>query len=460
MAERLLKTIRAKSFIKPGDRVAAAVSGGADSVALLFLLIDLRSELGIVLSAVHVNHRLRGDESDGDQAFVAAMAQGLGLEIHCFDAPISGKTDSGVEAAARELRYGIFRTFSRDKSVPVIATAHTLDDQAETVLLRALRGTGIGGLAGIQPRLTLEVHGKAVGEVIRPLLDFRHGDLEEFLRERKQGWREDSSNRDLSFLRNRVRHQVLPLLKASFGPSAIENLAALAEIARAEEDHWNAHPEIHAEVGALPVSPLRQLPLAVQRRLIRNWLRENAADANVTFRHIEDVRALAGGPPGRQIELSGGKVARRGKSALSIEPADADPPTDYAYTVSIPGQIEIAELGVRMEVVKANPRLLRQSEFEQRLDPARLPQSLTIRNWRSGDRFWPAHTREAKKVKELLSARHLTGTEKKLWPVAAAEGMGLVWMRGFPVPDALRPAAVAGEVVCIREVPNAYPARC
>jgi tRNA(Ile)-lysidine synthetase-like protein len=185
--------------------------------------------------------------------------------------------------------------------------------------------------------------------------------------------------------------------------------------------------------------------------LIRNWLQENAGELSITFRLIEEVRDLASGPLGKQIELAGGYTVRRVNLALSVEPGDARPDADYEYPLSIPGHAEIAELGVRIEVMKAEAGNLPPSDREQWLDPARLPKQLVVRNWRAGDRFWPAHTKEAKKVKELLSGRHLTGREKKLWPVVAAEGMGLVWMRGFPVPDALRSAAGAGLVIWIRE---------
>jgi tRNA(Ile)-lysidine synthase len=158
--------------------VAAAVSGGSDSVGLLGLLLDLREELGIVLSVAHANHKLRGEESDEDERFVANLAREHGLELHRCDAPIGAKSGaaiglgagSGIEAAARELRYEFFRGLARQGRVNKIATAHTLDDQAETLLLRIFRGTGIRGLAAIHPRIAFEEEGRGFGEVIRPLL--------------------------------------------------------------------------------------------------------------------------------------------------------------------------------------------------------------------------------------------------------------------------------------------------
>jgi tRNA(Ile)-lysidine synthase len=247
LAERLLQTIRKQASIRAGDRVATAVSGGADSVALLCLLLELRAELGIVLSVAHVNHKLRGEESDEDASFVAQLAKQHRLELHVCEAPVDGRQSpadhaaksSGIEAAARELRYSFFRQLAQEGSVTRIATAHTLDDQAETVLLRIFRGTGIRGLSGIHPRIVFEEQGRAFGELVRPLLGFRRAALQEFLREQGQSWREDSSNRDIAFLRNRVRHRLLPIIVEEFGDAAIEHMGELAEIARADEEQWS-----------------------------------------------------------------------------------------------------------------------------------------------------------------------------------------------------------------------------
>src|SRR4029077_5632957 len=235
--ERLLKTIRKQQSIRAGDRLAVAVSGGADSVALLCLLLELGAELGIVLSVAHVNHKLRGEEADEDERFVAKLARQHGLELHACEASVGGSNISGIEAAESELRYDFFRKFTREGRVTKIATAHTLDDQAETVLLRVFRGTGIRGLSGIHPRIVFEDGGHAFGELVRPLLGFRRAALQEFLRERGQSWREDSSNRDTAFLRNRARHRLLPMIGEEFGEAAIEHMGELAEIARAEEEH-------------------------------------------------------------------------------------------------------------------------------------------------------------------------------------------------------------------------------
>jgi tRNA(Ile)-lysidine synthase len=462
LAERLLKTIRKQGLIKAGDRVAAAVSGGADSMALLLLLLELRAEFGIVLCVAHVNHELRGEESDADERFVAEFAKTHSLELHVHKAPLNRQPDSGIEAAARKLRYDFFRQLARDGRVSKIATAHTLDDQAETVLLRVLRGTGIRGLSGIHPRIVFQGGGHAFGEIVRPLLGFRRAELEAFLRDQDQEWREDSSNRDLTLLRNRVRHRVLPLLKENFGSATAENLADLAEIARAEEEHWTlAHAEIRVlvrdsgdkeEKGSLALSMLSTLPVAAQRRLIRGWLDTNVHDLSVKFGLIEEMRDLANGPAGKKLELPGGHFVRRTQRDLCLEPTLRGEVSNYEYRLPVPGAVEVRELGIRLEALLVERESVPQDERERLLDHHRLPSELVVRNWRAGDRYWPAHTKEAKKIKELLNDRHIVGAAKGNWPVAVADGCGLVWMRGFSTPAEFDPEPGVSRVLWIRVI--------
>ncbi len=407
LAKKLLRTIRRQQLLLAGDRVAVAVSGGADSVALLCLLEELRNELGIVLSVVHVNHKLRGAESDEDERFVRELAAAHALEFDSATAPVESKrasgggdsaAPSGVEAAARELRYEFFRELAHQGRVGRIATAHTLDDQAETVLLRIFRGTGIRGLAGIHPRLRLENHGSinAAGnlgeelsakdqrygmtEVVRPLLGFRRADLRDYLRGRGQSWREDSSNENLAFLRNRLRRQLLPLIAEDYGEATIEHMAELAEIARAEDEWCSAQLAETADAGVTPTAPrldvgqLLKLPLAVARRLVRPWVETNAPQVRISFRLIEEILDLARGEVGKKLELPTGAACssavlgnanagiaprvnacqinvRRGRKELMLEWQAATEPSDYQYALAVPGKIAVPELGVQIETL-------------------------------------------------------------------------------------------------------------
>jgi tRNA(Ile)-lysidine synthase len=223
---RFAERLKTLPWFRPGLRAGVGVSGGADSVALLTLLVKMRAELGVVASAVHFNHNLRGKASDGDEKFVAALAEKFGVTLHVGRADVAGKAKrekTNLEDAARRARYGFFARLAEQGMVDVVATAHTMDDQAETVLAHILRGTGIAGLAGIHP---------VAGCVVRPLLNFRREQLRKFLGTQKQSWREDATNQDSTRMRARMRKKLLPLLEKEFNPAVIEHVAGLAERAR------------------------------------------------------------------------------------------------------------------------------------------------------------------------------------------------------------------------------------
>src|SRR5438105_3415027 len=290
--------------MQPGDRVAAAVSGGADSVGLLRVLLELRSELGIVLGVAHFNHQIRGADSDGDASFVAGMAQKFDLEFHSATGDATAHTKIqhvSLETAARELRYQFFRSLLEAGQVNRIATGHTLDDQAETLMMKLVRGAGTKGLAGIHPVLKM-----GSGAIVRPLLAAGRNEIEVYLRSAAQDWREDASNLHLHHTRNRMRHELIPLMERSFNPVIRHTLAETAEIARAEEEYWS---RVIAELlpavfdphtGWLHVERLMQHPVATQRRLLR------AAAARVgimlEFRQVEELRTLIEAPPGPRSE--------------------------------------------------------------------------------------------------------------------------------------------------------------
>ena len=537
-----------------------AVSGGIDSVALLRLLLELRGELGIVLSVVHFNHKLRGAESDADERFVASLAREHDLEFYSDSDDVAGHArEEGVslETAARELRYGFFRHLIREhglgdpqglkplsdarlngtaEAVPLhepsslrsafalrsavdgpyqavparldkIVTGHTLDDQAETVLMRLIRGAGLKGLGAIHPRVAVEDDdGEVCGEIVRPLLAVRRCELQAYLKEIGQIWREDATNDDDKFTRNRVRKLVLPLLEKEFNPAVAENLAELAEIARGEEDYWEN--EIAGWMGTgvhwtepewvKRLSPGAQLvqtastpttagnspdtrlkakiesaswlvmnasvdrvwflgePAAVQRRVVKA-IGEHAG-IPLEFKHVEEVLRFAPEEAGSGKELAlplGWKVERHPDELVFVTPdlRDPQPPRDYEYVFTVPGEVRVDEAGSTIEVRRVPSGMEAGYNPEQLLDAESLPGPLTVRNWRAGDRFWPGHTKSPKKVKELLQERHVEQPQRKLWPVIIS-GDEMVWMRGFP-PPARFAARPGREAIMIVEKPFA-----
>jgi tRNA(Ile)-lysidine synthase len=514
LAQRLLQHIRHEELLHAGERVGVAVSGGIDSVALLRLLLELRLELGIVLSVVHFNHQMRGTDSDADEKFVEHLAADHGLEFFVGrgDAAVrAGEERHGLEAAARELRYEFFTELigaelsdaSWHSQVDKVVTGHTLDDQAETVLMRVIRGTGLRGLGGIHPRIVVEHQDDEWhGEIVRPLLTTRRRELLQYLDNLKQPWREDSSNDDAKFTRNRLRKMVLPLLAREFNPAVAEGLSELAEIARDEEDYWanesegwlgtvvqwgpepqpEQNPLVQIELGnqitptpsaqgatsvphvdeshAAPVNIsvsrpwLVTEPRAVQRRAIRAVGEQ--AGIPLEFKHVEEILRFAAeeGLTGKELSLPLGWKLVRETEAMVFMPPDsqrAEAGCDYEYSLPVPGRVAAPELGTTIEALQLTPESGRAEYNPQQLLRAEtIGSELKVRNWRPGDRFWPAHTKAPKKIKELLQELHLPQPQRKLWPVLLSRDE-IVWVRGFPVPSKLQ-AQENDDAVLIREV--------
>jgi len=472
LPQAVLADIRKQELLRPGDRVGVAVSGGADSVALVRLLLELRPQLGIVLSVVHFNHRLRGSQSDADQGFVAALAELYQLEFHAAGADVAGyasERSRSLEAAGRELRYQYFYRLLEGE-LNRIATAHTLDDQAETVLLKITRGAGSRGLAGIYPELKApgcdmpESH-RSRSAIVRPLLSVRRNELRSYLEAIAQDWHEDPSNRDLRHARNRVRHGILPRLERHLNPAVREALAETAEIARAEEQYWVEETERVLQsawlgpafargndlerMGALRNDLLGSLPVALARRLVRRAA--ESLGLALEFREVEEILTLSRSRTERgTMVLANNWTARLAKGELQFSKRVPPSCPNYEYRLPVPGSIEVPQTGSRFEALLVSPAASEGYNPDDLLDPARLDGELWVRNWRPGDRFWPAHRKAAKKIKELLEERHLRGMERRRWPVVVNRG-DLVWVRGFAVPRRWR-AETPGPAVWIREV--------
>ena len=326
-------------------RLAVALSGGADSVALLRALVDRNTELGLVLHAAHLHHGLRAEEADADLAFTRDLAASLNIPFHealvdvaaeAQPNPATNKPAESVEEAARRVRYAWFRRLMASGEVDAVATAHTLDDQAETVLAKFLRGAWTEGLSGIAPTLEFPE-----GPILRPLLSTTRAEIEAYLHDLGQTWREDSTNRHLTYTRNRIRHELLPLLE-TWNPRLREHLTQMAEIARDEEAFWQTElsrvaPQILMQ--GLPVrgggraagtSPSRSLAIdvtrfspldpALQRRLLRYAAEQLGAAPD--FSATESLRTMAlSGRAGQKLELAQGLRAERTHRELRLASA-------------------------------------------------------------------------------------------------------------------------------------------
>jgi len=470
LPERVARSLRERELIHPGDRLAVAVSGGADSVGLLRILLELRKELGIVLSIAHFHHGIRGADADADAAFVSELARTFELESYLGrgDAPsYAAQKKVSLETAARQLRCGFFESLLAN-TVNRIATAHTLDDQAETVLMKVVRGAGTRGMAGIFPEHQLGESG-----IVRPLLGIRRGEIRAYLRELGQAWREDLTNADLAITRNRVRERVLPALREALNPAVDIALGHLAEISRAEEQYWTeqikrllplvskpgeparggGRKQTSAESIAIDFQALQQQPLAVQRRLLRAAAEQ--IGCSLDFERVQAILNLIArremrGAQSKSVEIANGWKARLLFRELRIErTASEDTTGDYEYVLPVPGESRIPELGatIRARISEDNGSVI--SEAYNRAHAFELPEgsALRVRNWRAGDRFQPAHHRSEKQVKELLYPLHLSAEQKRVWPVVVA-GERIVWVRGIEAPT-LR--ASSGQQIVIEE---------
>jgi tRNA(Ile)-lysidine synthase len=418
-------------------------------------MLELRKEIGVVLSVVHFNHKLRGAESDEDERFVARLAQRHKIEIRSESggvAAYAAENHRSLETAAREMRYRYFRRLLQDGTLNQIATGHTLDDQAETVLLKIVRGAGSRGLAGVYPRLSVPGSQFPEASIVRPLLGTRRRELEHYLLDLGQSWREDRSNRDLRHMRNRVRHGVLPRLERYLNPAVREALAETAEIARAEEEYWEREvlrvlPLVWGAGLRLPV--LTDLPLALQRRVVR--AAAESLGLRLDFQHVEEILALSAKGDGspKSTVLPHGWVVSRKRGELRFEgTVEAAKDPDYEYCLSVPGSVEVLETQSRFEALLVSGNAAEGYNPGDLLDGTMLAAELKVRNWRPGDRFWPAHTKAAKKIKELLQERQVTGPERKLWPVVVS-GTDVIWVRGFPAPS--RVQLRSNRAILIRE---------
>jgi tRNA(Ile)-lysidine synthase len=476
LEQRALESIRDSRMFGAGSRVGVAVSGGADSVALLRVLEHLRSDLGITLLVVHFDHMLRGAESDGDAKFVAELARALGLEFITAREEVgvaSAREGWNIEDAARRLRYAFFDRVLSQKQASCIAIAHTADDQAETVLGRVMRGTGLTGLAGIRPI----VKSPSGGLLVRPLLSVRGRELREYLRAQGQRWREDSSNVDPRRLRARLRAQILPMIENDLSPAIVEHLGDLARFAREEESFWNAVVEDRLITHAAFDNAARTLTIrvhnlisplllrtssgepdsgasrALTERLVRRMYENVRGDrCDLSAFHVEQIIRLATeSTSGKRLELPGMIEVERIFDELVFSRARSARhhltggetkrrPSTYRYVVSLPDRgatvISVPELATRFKLKMVDWPLAESDTKSEgdAFDAAALRIPLILRNWQPGDAYRPRGHRQTRKLKEMFLAGRIPSRQRASWPVLESAGR-VIWARGMAPAD-------------------------
>ena len=465
-----MQAIQRSGLIREGDRVGVAVSGGADSVALLLLLVAAKKKLGITLCVLHFNHKLRGGAADSDEKFVGALAHKYKLPFYSAAAAVKSiaKTDkANLEATARRLRYAFFAQCASEHNLDKVAVAHTADDQAETVLAHILRGSGLAGLGGIHPR---------VEKIVRPLLSVARADLRLYLKAHKQTWREDATNRDTAKTRARIRKKLIPLLTREFQPRIVEHLASLSSHAREDDALLNdlADERLRTSLEIIPGgaiirieellactiqenalarmedrSPEQATSTGLSGRLVRlivsrvkraqvGKAKNNSAVGEFSALHVRQVLDLARhGKTGSSLPLPGNMEVRRHRDALvfCVKEAAALSPREYEYKIdslATLNGIRVPELGCvfRFTMIDWHGQRGETRLSGEVLDEARLNFPLTLRSWRYGDRFCATGHSKPEKLKRLFNEKGIDRWQRAGWPVVVT-GRDLAWSRSF-----------------------------
>ena len=460
-----LIALRGGALTPPGGRVVVGVSGGGDSLALLLVLAVLREALAVELTAVYVDHGLRPEEAAVEADLVAAVAAGLKVVFRSGTLPVRAHAREqglSVEAAGRELRYGFLQQVAGEVGGAVVAVAHHADDQAEELLLRLIRGTGRAGLSGMAARNDQGV--------IRPFLNFPKARLTDYLQERHIAWREDSSNTDPRFLRNRVRLELLPLLERSFNPAIRAGLLRTGRILAAEDELLDELAgRLFREVVVAPrsgeeltvdVARLAAAHPALQRRALELVLLE--LPAPVRFQYIEDLRELAGGSSGELHLPEGLRVVKAGGQLRFSYPAGrvrqrgelaAPGMTPFALAIAGPGLWPLSPLGnLLVELLETPPPAVELVAGGcDYLDAATVPFPWRARTIQPGDRFHPLGAPGGRKVADFLGDRKVPRAERDRLVILEGGGR-IVALVGQRIDHSCRLTATTTKVLKVTRV--------
>jgi tRNA(Ile)-lysidine synthase len=469
LQQRVRLAIERDGLIPPGSRVLAAVSGGPDSVALLRLLSLLSAECRFTLAGVaHLNHGLRGEESEADEAFCQELAaeHKLAIEIGRRDVARQARDEHvSIEVAARRARYDFFAGVAERLKIDRIATGHTRDDQAETFLLRVLRGAGATGLAGIRPRR---------GPVIRPLLEIRRDELLAFLASLGQPFRTDSSNRDHRIPRNWVRHRLVPLLAEHLNGDIVEVLAREATVLRDEAvflDRLANEAAARLETALpergvrLDAAALTELPPALARRVVRQALARTEDARFHGFDHVEQVLALAR-PVGESsaADLPGVRVERNGASVVLYKRGPRSRPAarGFRYELPVPGRVTIPECACRIEartrrrpaVQSITGKALGIDQDTALIDAAAAASGLAVRSRHPGDSIRPLGLKGRKKLQDVLVDRKVPREQRDRVPLVVDADDRVLWIGGHVVSEDACVTARTRSVVVLKLIRN------
>ena len=449
LLKRVRQFVRQHALFRAETRVVVAVSGGSDSVALAWILreLDTSGDLHLV-GAVHFNHQLRDETSQRDEEFSASVARSLDLPFAADREDVRARARRerrSIEDAAREARHGFFDRARRQFDADVVALGHTRDDQAETFLLRLLRGAGPRGLAAMYPR-----H----GTIVRPVLDCRREELRRYLDERGVTYVNDETNDDVTIPRNRVRAELMPVLVDRFNPAIVDVLANEAELAR-ETWAWLESVADEFEKGdALDVERLKVAPGPLRRLVLWRAMNRVAGGRPVSFEHVEAALQLleadrgAVDAPGHRVQRLGPRLVLTGRQKAGTNL--------FEYPLSIPGEVQlleagcivVAELGAGGDDAKTAARSGKGPLALVRRDLCRGP--LAVRNRRPGDKFRPVGVGGRKKLQDYFVDRKVALGRRDQVPLVVDESDRIVWVAGYGIDEAFRVTDASQSVLLLR----------
>ncbi len=454
MLDRVRKTIRAHGMLQRGDHVLAGVSGGADSVALLAVLQRLGPCCGVTLTAAHFNHGTRAGESDRDEAFVRALCKVRGIPLLTGALGTARRARGlSVEDFLRRERYAFLESARRKSGADRIALGHQKGDQAETVLMNIIRGSGVGGLAGIPPV-------RDGGRLIRPLIDCSPREIVAYCRREGLPFVTDSSNADERFLRNRIRRSLLPELERRFNPAIVDSLCRLAEVVRQEDGYMSEEarkalePWPRGASGAsIPLAGLVVLHPALRRRIVLEIVRGLAGpDCAVGLDHVQSVLNLAGGArTGGSLDLPGRLLVRKSYGRLEFvrggtpdrrqrgERPGEGPAGAFRVAVPVPGTIRIEQLGLRMRfrVLRRPPSSPAATARTAYLDLERVCGPLVVRSASPGDRIQPLGMKGSRKLSRLFIDEKIPRDRRNRFPLLA-DDVSILWVPGLRLSERAR----------------------
>ena len=439
MLNKVRQTINKFGLLKTGDKIVIAVSGGADSVSLLHVLTRLADEYGLVLSVAHVNHGLRGRESERDEMFVQELCKRLSIPFDSekIDIPSIRANGQSIEEVCREERYRSLEAILKRRGFTKIAIGHTADDLVETVLINFLRGSGTEGLKGFLPCRD--------GIFIRPLFEISKAEITAFLAGIHQDSIIDSSNNENIYLRNRIRHELLPLIARDFNPQIYANLLQLSDICRIEDDfirgqvenilsQWNLGNR--AREHRIPIPELKRLHPALQRRILKNLLEMHSPGGKgISFRHIESALALADSiNPSARIDVGSSiRVMREYADLIIVHNGDGrsdyEQNLKYSYDVQVPGITHIKELDLDLCLEWVDSAGTGHDRIVY-LAYEKLELPLVVRSHVPGDRIRLSGMTGRKKISDLFTDTKIPRFQRWKIPLVA-DSREIIWAAGI-----------------------------